>query len=368
MIAVSNCTLYTKEHEAFDDMAKQALVTLQINMDEKFEIMILDNELVVNKVPFRDSGLHGNNLIKRLKKKKTSSIEFFKDITLSEMKQFIIDLSQAGRELKSYPHIRIGSVTLYSSGAADSLQTGSLLHDEQSETIKDVFHSASPFKALKVVALEEVVLNFIASFKKGASVLKHLSPVKSYNEYTYTHATNVAILSLFQAESLGIKDELLYDIGIAALLHDSGKLFISGEILDKKSRLDEREFAEIQKHPLYGAKYLAKINNLTRLAPIVAYEHHMKYDGTGYPEAYEDGKSQHICSQIVAISDFFDALRSRRSYRESVNTEKIVGMMKKSSDTDFNPFLLDNFIRLLYSSETEGENSPLPSKDEKQNI
>ncbi len=315
MIAVSNCTLYTKEHEAFDDMAKQALVTLQINMDEKFEIMILDNELVVNKVPFRDSGLHGNNLIKRLKKKKTSSIEFFKDITLSEMKQFIIDLSQAGRELKSYPHIRIGSVTLYSSGAADSLQTGSLLHDEQSATIKDVFHSASPFKALKVVALEEVVLNFIASFKKG-----------------------------------------------------SGKLFISGEILDKKSRLDEREFAEIQKHPLYGAKYLAKINNLTRLAPIVAYEHHMKYDGTGYPEAYEDGKSQHICSQIVAISDFFDALRSRRSYRESVNTEKIVGMMKKSSDTDFNPFLLDNFIRLLYSSETEGENSPLPSKDEKQNI
>ena len=158
------------------------------------------------------------------------------------------------------------------------------------------------------------------------------------------------MLSLFQAESLGIKDQLLQDVGLAALLHDVGKLFISKEILDKKGRLDEREFAEITLHPSYGAAYLAKVDGITRLAPIVAFEHHRKYDGTGYPKFNMNEKRQHICSQIVTISDFFDAVRSYRPYKKSWKTEDILVFMKKNASKDFNPSLVDNFAKMLLAA------------------
>jgi HD-GYP domain-containing protein (c-di-GMP phosphodiesterase class II) len=152
---------------------------------------------------------------------------------------------------------------------------------------------------------------------------------------------------MFQAESLGVTDELLRDIGIAALLHDVGKLFISNEILEKNGPLNEDEWDEIRRHTLYGARYLTRTDGLTRLAPIVALEHHLRYNGQGYPKLNVTSKRQHICSQIVAISDFFDAMRSRRPYRRELETKEILSLMKTNADTEFNPFLLDNFLRII---------------------
>lgn len=350
MVAVSNCLLYSKEHEAFDELAKKTLGALEENLKEQFEIMIIDDELIVNKKSLRGGGLHRINIIKRLKRKGVSRVDFLKGITLPEIKRFIVDISEPGKGLKSYPHIRAGAVDIRMGGLKmDAVDINQLVFSpqEEIEKVKDVFHSATPFRKLDIAGLEEVVAHFIGSFRKEANLLKLLSPIKSYSEYTYTHATNVSILSVLQAESLGIKDDMLHEFGIAALLHDAGKLFVSKEILDKKGKLDDWEFDEIKKHPLYGARYLAKMDHLTRLAPIIAFEHHIKYDGTGYPGAGSNGKKQHICSQIVAISDFFDALRSRRPYRESWETKKIIALMEKNSGTDFNPLLLNNFTGLL---------------------
>ncbi|MEK7307266.1 MAG: HD domain-containing phosphohydrolase, partial [Nitrospirota bacterium] len=198
-----------------------------------------------------------------------------------------------------------------------------------------------------MAGLEEIVVNFVLAFRREANILKLISPVKSYSDYTYTHATNVAVLTMFQAESLGVKDKLSQEIGIAALLHDVGKLFVPKEILDKQGKLDEKEWEEIQRHTLYGAKYLAKIDGLVRIAPIVAMEHHMKYDGLGYPKYSHGTKAQHICSQIVSIADFFDALRSKRPYKKDWEIKEILALMKQNAGKDFNPFLVDNFSRTI---------------------
>ncbi len=360
MIAVSNCSLYSKRHEAFDKLTKTVLSMLNSLLEEQLEIMIIDNELVINKAPLREAGLYGANLIKRLKRKGISRIDFQKGITLSEIRQFIIDLTERGSALKSYPHIRTGAVDvnissstllanceLNTDGDSDS---SARVSSEDIAKLKEIFHSASHFKQINVVGLEEIVVNFIANFKREANIFKILSPVKSHSEYTYTHTTNVAILSVFQAQSLGVSEGLLHEIGIAAMLHDTGKMYISKEILDKKGKLDEREFNEIKKHPVHGARYLAKMNGLARLAPVIAFEHHMKYDGSGYPQYSLLNKKQHIFSQIVAISDFFDALRTRRPYRGSVDTKSIIEMLKKGSGVDFNPFLVNHFTEMMQTS------------------
>jgi len=349
-IAISNCSLYSKEHETFDDLAKKTFKILSEILGERCEIMIIDNELIVDKKVLKDAGINKANFIRHLKRKGISRVDFLKEVSLSEIKQFIVDISDTGKKLDTYLHIKTGTVDVcILSPRPDAVDSDSMPHlpSEEIEKVKDIFNSISLFKKLNIAGLEEIVVHFIATFKKEAHILKLLSPVKSFSEYTYTHATNVAVLSMFQADSLGIKDELLHEIGVAALLHDAGKLFISKEILDKNGKLDDREFAEIKKHPLYGARYLAKMDNLTRLAPVIAFEHHMKYDGSGYPEFHVDWRGQHILSQIVTISDFFDALRSRRPYRESLDANDVIALMKKGVEKDFNPFLLDNFIKSI---------------------
>ena len=231
-----------------------------------------------------------------------------------------------------------------------SIENVSDFREEQIEKLKVAFHSISPFKQLTMSDLEEIVARFVATISKEMSILKLLSPVKSYSNYTYVHSINVAVLSIFQAESLGIRGKLLHDIGLSALLHDVGKLFISKDILEKKGSLDEKEFAEITKHPAFGAAYLAKIENITRIAPVVAFEHHRKFNGAGYPQLSLQEKHPHIASQIVSISDFFDALRSWRPYRKSLETKEVLVLMKKNSGTDFNPLLVDNFTRAFLTA------------------
>lgn len=375
MIAVSNCSLYTKRHEAFDKLTNKVFSMLNSLLEEQFEIMVIDNELVINKTPLREAGLYGSNLIKRLKRKGISRVDFQKGIALSEIRQFIIDLSERGSALKSYPHIKTGAVDVNISSStllsgceltADSDSDGlARVSSEDIAKLKEIFHSTSPFKKINVIGLEEIVINFIANFKREANIFKILSPVKSYSEYTYTHTTNVAILSIFQAQSLGVSEEFLHEIGIAALLHDTGKMYISKEILDKKGKLDEREFNEIKKHPVHGARYLAKMNGLSRLSPVIAFEHHMKYDGSGYPQYSLYNKKQHIFSQIVAISDFFDALRSRRPYRGSVETKNIIEMLKKGAGVDFSPLLVEHFTEMLQMSLAGSQGAVADSQEKK---
>jgi len=356
MTATSYCSLYSKGHAFVDELAQKALSILNGATLEKqnIEIMIMEKDIIANKNQVRDIGVHGTNLIKRFKKKGVSRVDFLNGLTFSELKQFIVDLSESNKGIKPSPHIKTGVVDVhighrkfdvidFNQDGADAVS----LTSEQIDKIKDVFHDISPYKMLNTAGIEDVVMNFIVSFKKEANILKLMSPVKSYSDYTYTHATNVAILSLFQAESLGIKDELLYNIGISALLHDVGKIFVSNEILEKQGKLDEKEWEEMQRHTLYGARYLAKIEGLPGIATIIALEHHLKYDGTGYPQFKVGSKKQHFFSQLVAISDFFDALRSRRPYKKDWDFKEILSLIKKDSGNGFNPFLVNHFATIM---------------------
>jgi HD-GYP domain-containing protein (c-di-GMP phosphodiesterase class II) len=213
--------------------------------------------------------------------------------------------------------------------------------------VRAVYGQVSPFRELPIVGLEEVVSTFLLTLRRGANLLQMLSPVKSYSEHTYTHAINVSILSMALAENLGLKEGSVQAIGIAALMHDVGKLLIPKEILHKPGKLTDEEFGTIMKHPLYGAAYLTRAEGLTPLAVLDALEHHRKYDTSGYPVLHESGRRQHAASQIVAVTDFYDALRSHRPYRRSLSTAEVLGIMQKDSGSAFNPGLLRRFIELM---------------------
>jgi HD-GYP domain-containing protein (c-di-GMP phosphodiesterase class II) len=251
-----------------------------------------------------------------------------------------------------FPHIKTGvlDIQIDEARTEDDFDMDDIpsFVSRQLDMVKDIYHDISHIKTPNMAVLYEIMRNFIAAFKKCTNVLKLLSHAKTREEYTYIHATNVSTLSMFQLESLGLKEQsILSDVGIAGLLHDVGKLFVSDIALEKRGPLSPKEWEEMKLHPLSGAKYLSSIEGLPHLATVVAFQHHLGQDGRGYPIPLMITLDQHICSQIVSISDVFDALRSARPYRKGLGTKEVLLLMQKDSGRAFNPALLNNFIRRL---------------------
>jgi HD-GYP domain-containing protein (c-di-GMP phosphodiesterase class II) len=194
--------------------------------------------------------------------------------------------------------------------------------------------------------IRDAVTDIISAIKQESSVLITFSPLRILDEYTFTHSTNVCILTLAQAMALKIKEDMLHDMGVAAMLHDIGKIFVPEEVLNKQGKLTDIEFELIKLHPQKGAEYLIDKPGIPPLAIIVAYEHHMLYDYSGYPKVSSNWR-QNICSQMVAISDIFDALRTKRIYRDSLETKIITDQMTKMAGAALNPVLAKNFLLLL---------------------
>ena len=216
------------------------------------------------------------------------------------------------------------------------------------ELAKRVYYSAELKNNKKLAAggIRDVVSGFVNSFKQESDTLLAFAPLRALDEYTFTHSTNVCILNLAQAMALGIDGPLLHDIGIAAMLHDIGKLFVPEEVLNKAGKLSDEEWEMIRQHPLRGAQYLLDTPGVPRLAIVTAYEHHMKFNLGGYPRIAE-GWQQNLCSQMTTVSDFYDALRTKRAYRGALEFETVAATMLDLAGTDLHPALTRNFLKVL---------------------
>jgi HD-GYP domain-containing protein (c-di-GMP phosphodiesterase class II) len=361
MSAVSNCMLYSKNHASVDTLAERAFSYLNdiIKTTGSCELMIIENDLVVNKNPLREVGIQGRNLIKRFKRKGVSHIHFSKGTTPAELKQLVASAASPGQGLKSSPHIKVGIIDVQINGAPGLSQYGTRMEKDSSlrkslseftpaqiNKVKEEYSRISPFKKLHMAGFEELVIQFVLMLRKEVNILKLLRPPESSGGYDDTHATNVSVLTIFQAQSLGIREDFHGDIGLAALLHDVGKLLIPREVLGKEDAEKERSIVEL--HPVYGAQYLTSIVGLTRLAPIVAFEHHLRYDGRDFPGMKIKIRKQHICSQMTAISDAFDNLRNKSSLHKALDMKDVLMTMKSKDPGLLNPFLVDNFIRSIH--------------------
>jgi len=342
--AVSNCSLYSVEHPLVGELTEKALEVIQgLYTEDTLTLTLLGDSLVFQNLPLPDKAAHVHNFRKRLRKKGIEKIVISKGLAREELGKFIAGIASAEKVLSS-PHISVGMVEVRFS--ADGVDVSSLI-GENIAKVRESYQGVAKFRRLDMVSLEDAVISFISTLKRETSVLRIISPVKSYSEYTYVHATNVSVLTIFQAEALGLKGDNLHDIGLAGLLHDVGKLFVSKGVLEKETKLDAGEWDEIRRHPVYGAKYLTTLPDVPKLAAIAAFEHHMKFNGSGYPDTKRRGKRQHIVSQMVAIADFFDALRTERPYRMAMEIASVVDFMKEATGKDFNPLLVENFFGAL---------------------
>jgi putative nucleotidyltransferase with HDIG domain len=195
-------------------------------------------------------------------------------------------------------------------------------------------------------AARQIIDALARAVSQDRSSMMALTTMKAHDAYTFTHMINVALLTMAQARALGLPGSLVREFGMAGLMHDVGKTRIPREILSKPADLTPEERAIIQRHVVDGAQILRQTPEMPALVPIVAFEHHLRPDMSGYPEGI-GARSLNLCTLLVSISDVYDALRSNRAYRAGLPSDRIRAMLDERSGNTFEPTLLRRFITLM---------------------
>jgi len=360
--AVTNMRLYSAKHPKINLYLEDAYGELyRLFLDKPLTtIMLIDDQMVVDNVPLKNRGSRGDQFGRILKENAIEHITFKSGISKQDFYLLVKQLANPeGETIKSSEYLKLGKVELrvdektvkqeditLSDDEKEHLLALSSVRDDKLGEIRMMYSQISKRKAIDIQAVDEFIKAFIRGFSYGINPIHMLAKLKSVDEYTFTHVVNVCILTMSQAESLGFKGEQLYEIGIASVLHDSGKLFIPDEILNKPGRLTDNERSIIETHTVKGAQYILGLKNISKLAVLGALEHHIKYDGTGYPNISKKWRPN-IVSQMIAIADVFDAMRSRRVYKEPKPVSLIVKILTEEKGTSFNPVLVDNFLKLI---------------------
>jgi putative nucleotidyltransferase with HDIG domain len=214
------------------------------------------------------------------------------------------------------------------------------------ETAETLWNAAKAGDQPDPGAARKIIDGLARLVTQDRTSLMALTALKKYDNYTFTHMVNVSALAMAQARSLNIDGPLLREFGFAALMHDIGKVHTPLEVLNKPGKLTGDEFDVMKRHVVDGAHILRRTPEMPALAPIVAFEHHLKQDLSGYPENIGNRKLN-LCTMIVSIADVFDALRSNRPYREGMATVRIRNIMGEQGNPAFNQALLKRFVNLM---------------------
>ncbi|HSB05340.1 MAG TPA: HD-GYP domain-containing protein [Thermodesulfobacteriota bacterium] len=216
--------------------------------------------------------------------------------------------------------------------------------------VKEVSESIRSQKRFNVRKAKRLMQNAVDAVLQDETALLGLATIKNYDEYTFNHSVNVAIYAIAIGQRIGIPKKPLSHLGMAGLFHDLGKVQLPKEILNKTGKLTPEERTVTRSHPVVGAKIVMKMKEWGELSTRMingAFEHHLKYDLSGYPRLTRKLRLS-LFGRIIALADFYDALvRPRMHNRFPYISEKILGIMLERSGKDFDPSLVKVFINML---------------------
>lgn len=339
-------SLYPAGHPQLRDAVNDLLGSLDGLFDgrEEIRIVAVDDRLFVDDVRSLELEMVSHDLKGRLKTRGIEMLIFRQGLEGHELLELVDGL--ASGSVPALPHIQIGKLAANRSQADAPSARAQFDFGPQVQELRQIFEGWEEIEGLVMDQVERIMRVLEEQLFANQSSLISLASLKSYDEYTYTHAINIAILTMAQAESLGVPKQLIHDFGVAAMLHDIGKTLVPEHILKKPGKLEPHEFEEMRKHPITGSVLLLRNPAIPKLAAIVAYEHHLQYNAPGYP-ALPRPRSQHLCSMLTSLSDFYDALRTNRPYQNARPSDEILAMLQTRIGTHFEERLARHFVALI---------------------
>lgn len=315
---------------------------------------IVGEDFVVADTPMSKVSGSMTDLIRRLKAGAVERISFEKGVTPTELVALVQGLAKlapgtdAERTL-STAHVKVGRLKADDAdkdGINSDMAAIRQLYSNAVSAAQAAWKSAETEGMPDTPAAFRTVDGLADAVTQNRTALVALTAMRSYDDYTFTHMVNVCILTMGQARALGIDGRLLREFGLSALMHDIGKVRTPKEILNKPDKLTDKEFAIMRQHTVNGAEILRRTPEMPIVAPVVAFEHHLRIDGTGYP-AGVSRTELNLATTLTSISDVYDAMRSHRAYQTAYPTDRILAVLQRNDGLQFDQNLVRRFVQLL---------------------
>jgi len=355
---VRNSTLYAADHPLVArNMAGLIAVLAALHQQQpSVAVGIVGADLVVADTPMHRVSATMTDLIRKLKDNKVERIAFERGVTAPELTALMQNLARLGgkggdgeKDL-STAHVRVGRLksddTRKQDGVASDIAAIRQMYAGAVQSAEEAWQTAETEGMPDAPAALQTVEGLADAVTQNRTALMALTAMRDYDNYTFTHMVNVSILAMAQARALGIDGRLLREFGMSALMHDIGKVRTPKEILNKPDKLTDQEFDIMRRHVVDGAEILRRTPEMPVLAPIVAFEHHLRLDGSGYPRTVKRS-AMNLGSMLCAISDVYDAMRSQRAYQQAHPTDRIVAVLKRNEGAQLDQHLVRRFVQLL---------------------
>jgi putative nucleotidyltransferase with HDIG domain len=355
--ALRGTELYSPTHplvqRGIDALSTAALDALQAA--PSIVIGWIGDEIVVDTVRLPRGTATMIGFARDLRERDIDKVTLARGLTRDEIRNLIATLSErtASTPLqdrlvaRGVRHITLGKVVVEEvSDEQAGIAAARRVYSTAVQTAETLWQAAKAGEKPDPAAARKIIDSLARLVTQDRTSLMALTTLKKYDNYTFTHMVNVSALAMAQARALNVDGALLREFGFAALMHDIGKVHTPLEVLNKPDKLTKEEFEIMKRHVVDGAHILRRTPEMPALAPIVAFEHHLKQDLSGYPEGIGSRKLN-LCTMIVSIADVFDALRSNRPYRQGLATARIRSIMGEQGSPAFNQPLLKRFVNLM---------------------
>ncbi|MDD5109105.1 MAG: HD domain-containing protein [Candidatus Omnitrophica bacterium] len=352
--------MYGPKHPMYTKSLDNTYIAFESVFSTRQEMVIgiVGEELAFEKEILFDLSKFLRPSILYLKERNIERLGFLIGLTKEELENFVSLIARPKEVFKGDPqemltvsginHIKISKLKVDDENEEKAFGLAQLsLYDSSADKVNQALSGVLNSEQIDHLALKFSLNNILENLDTQRNELLKLATLKRYDVETYTHMLNVSIFSMYFASRLGFDKADVLDIGVAAMFHDIGKISISRKILHKAGKLSDSEFGSIKSHTILGAEIMLKyVDTLGMLPVVVSFEHHLKYDSSGYPRLPLLRK-QHIASSIVSICDVYDALSQRRSYKQDYSPDLVYNIMNRNEGGSFDPQLLDKFFKFL---------------------
>jgi putative nucleotidyltransferase with HDIG domain len=331
-----------------------AAVQLMHGLEPTTVLGLVGDEIIVDDIPVSKGEALGG-LVRRLRQIGVERITIDRGVTADELMSLVdavITLEpQPDRSPPAFPalaHVRVGRIAVEPrvEGRAADMESFKRLYTEAVTLAESVWDSTQSEGAPDALAARDVIDGLAQAVSQNRTALLALTTLKNYDNYTFTHMVNVSILTMAQARALGVDGSLLREFGLAALMHDIGKVRTPLDVLNKPDKLTDAEFDIMRRHVVDGAEILRATPDIPALAPVVAFEHHLRLDGSGYPIGVQR-TALNLGTMLCSIADVYDAMRSQRHYQQAFPSDRILEVLKRADGTQFDQHLVRRFAQLI---------------------
>ncbi len=350
--AIRSAQLYAPTHPIVGRSlaALGEVLAIALASTSSLAIGVVGEVLIVGETPVPRASDTMGELMRRLHHASIERIVFDRGVEQAELATLIRALLQpdAGTTtIAPLNHIRVGRLEMeHQVESSAEAATFRRLYDDAVSVATRLWESASTEGQPDAGAARAMVESLAQAVAQNRTALLALTALKDYDNYTFTHMVNVSILTMGQARGIGIDGPLLREFGLSALMHDIGKVRTPTEVLNKPDKLTDAEFEIMKRHTVDGAEILRRTPEMPALAPVVAFEHHLRVDGTGYPAGVKR-EGLNLGTMLCGIADVYDAMRSQRKYQQAFPTDRILAVLQRNDGKQFDQNLVRRFSQLV---------------------